>query len=115
MKEPFVAGTQWSGGWDRLRDVHNQAGPSAGRVYVNHVHWVNLTLFGLPRPLTIQIMREPVAREVSAFYYVMWGPRREEDMKKARKKMMRLTGLQEPPNINECVLPHLSRLMYAPR
>jgi len=101
MTHPFVRGTRWSGGWERLAQVHEQAGPLTGCVYVNHVRWANLTAFGLSRPLAVQMMREPVAREVSAFYFVMWGPRREEDMRKARKKMMHLTGLPQPPNINE--------------
>jgi hypothetical protein len=56
---------------------------------------------GLPEPLAINMMRDPLAREVSNFYYLMWGPRQETDMQKMRQKFQRLTHMDHPPTINE--------------
>jgi hypothetical protein len=55
----------------------------------------------MPQPVMINMMREPMARETSSFYYNMWGPRPDVDMVKARLFMMNMTGLDHPPTINE--------------
>lgn len=67
------------------------------------IYFFGLQDAGLPQPLAINIMREPIAREVSAFYYLMWGPRQEADMARSRRKFQRLTKLEHPPTINEYI------------
>jgi hypothetical protein len=72
-----------------------------GIAYVNHMKWVNFTAAGLPKPLAIQMLRHPIARQSSVYYYTMFGPRPEESMQKARMQHQRLTGLDRPPTFNE--------------
>jgi hypothetical protein len=103
LQAPFAPSTNWSSGWDRLSQLSANATAAHGQIYVNHVYWVNFTHAGLPQPLAIQMMREPGEREVSQYYYDLWGPRKVKDMNDARKAAMEATGLGHPPTINEYV------------
>ena len=132
LHDPFQAGTSSSEGWAELVSVVGAAAPRAPRleapppasraaleprgrrrgaagaaaptIYINHVWWPNLTAHDLPRPAgSFQLMREPVARAVSTFYFLLWGPRQEESMTRSRHSFMKQTGLDHPPTINEYV------------
>ena len=65
LQAPFARSTNWTSGWERISQLSANATAAHGRIYVNHMYWVNFTDAGLPRPLAIQMMREPGEREVS--------------------------------------------------
>lgn len=78
-------------------------------MYIQHTYWPNITS-DHKSPSFFQLMREPIAREVSSFYYKMYGPRPELSMVKAKSKFMRETKLPHPPSINE----HIAWMAKAP-
>jgi len=106
MDKPFAPDTAWTSGWDNLREKIQVAATGKHRplLYINHIHWTNFSKAGLQRPATyIQLMREPVGRVVSAFYFLMLGPRSAGKMVKSQHHAMKLLELDHPPTINEYV------------
>lgn len=119
MADPFIPGTEWSEGWDALRAAalgEWDKGPggnwskktdqsSAPRtIFINHMFWPDLAMApggALPAAHNIQMMREPVTREISGYYYLMYGPRPAAKMAATVKARRRLTGLDHAPTINE--------------
>ena len=121
MTEPFVPGTQWSEGWDALRAAalgewdkgpggnwskkNDAQDPRDSRtVFINHMFWPDLALApggALPAAHHIQMMREPVSREISAYYYLMYGPRPAGKMAAMVDSRRKDTGLDHTPTINE--------------
>uniref|UniRef100_A0A0K8UYD1 Heparan sulfate 2-O-sulfotransferase pipe n=1 Tax=Bactrocera latifrons TaxID=174628 RepID=A0A0K8UYD1_BACLA len=41
----------------------------AGSVYVEHIAWINFYDFGLPKPIYINLVRDPVERVISWYFY----------------------------------------------
>lgn len=39
-------------------------------IYIEHVNFINFTLFNLPKPIYINMIRDPIERIISWFYYV---------------------------------------------
>ncbi|KAL0271532.1 UNVERIFIED_CONTAM: hypothetical protein PYX00_008596 [Menopon gallinae] len=46
------------------------AGYEQPSVYVKHVCFINFTQFGLPQPIYVNLVRDPVERVISWYYYV---------------------------------------------
>ena len=42
----------------------------AGTVYIEHCNWLNFTKYHLPKPIYINLVRDPVERVISWFFYV---------------------------------------------
>jgi hypothetical protein len=106
MEKPFETNTSWTSGWKGLREQIELAGTAnhLPLLYMNHIYWTNFSEAGVQSPATyIQLIREPVGRVVSAFYYLMLGPRQEERMLKSQHRAMNLLSLDHPPTINEYV------------
>jgi hypothetical protein len=100
--EPFVPATNWSHGWNLMGKIMDSDEP---RVYINHVWWTNFTQARKPRPqFTMQIMRDVVSREVSTFYYGMWGPRAEAKMLEDQHSAMETLQMDHPPTVDDFVL-----------
>lgn len=38
--------------------------------YVEHLNWVNFTKFELPKPIYINLVRHPIQKVMSAYYYI---------------------------------------------
>ncbi|XP_067647744.1 heparan sulfate 2-O-sulfotransferase pipe isoform X7 [Eurosta solidaginis] len=38
--------------------------------YVEHLNWINFTEFGHPKPIYINLIRHPIDRVISAYYYI---------------------------------------------
>lgn len=41
-----------------------------GTVYIEHCNWLNFTKYHLPKPIYINLVRDPVERVISWFFYV---------------------------------------------
>lgn len=41
----------------------------APAAYVEHANWINFTQFGLPKPIYINLIRHPIDKVISAYYY----------------------------------------------
>ncbi|XP_017468034.1 PREDICTED: heparan sulfate 2-O-sulfotransferase hst-2-like, partial [Rhagoletis zephyria] len=60
-----------------LVDVENQRqtveeliGENVALSYVEHMNWINFTEFGQPKPIYINLVRHPIEKVVSAYYYI---------------------------------------------
>ncbi|XP_075160327.1 heparan sulfate 2-O-sulfotransferase pipe isoform X9 [Haematobia irritans] len=38
--------------------------------YVEHINWVNFTRFGFPKPIYVNLVRHPIEKVMSAYYYI---------------------------------------------
>uniref|UniRef100_A0A1I8PRZ0 Heparan sulfate 2-O-sulfotransferase pipe n=1 Tax=Stomoxys calcitrans TaxID=35570 RepID=A0A1I8PRZ0_STOCA len=38
--------------------------------YVEHINWVNFTKFDLPKPIYVNLVRHPIQKVMSAYYYI---------------------------------------------
>lgn len=109
-KQPFQSGTKWTVAWDELRkaalhtpvqDSRENPAPNS-TLFINHMSWPNLTAAGLPRPTgSFQVLRDPIDRVVSAYYYGMWGPRDKINMDAAKRKKMGQMNMTTPPTVNQ--------------
>uniref|UniRef100_A0A1I8Q9X9 Sulfotransferase domain-containing protein n=1 Tax=Stomoxys calcitrans TaxID=35570 RepID=A0A1I8Q9X9_STOCA len=41
-----------------------------GSVYISHVNWIDFDSFDLPKPIYVNMVRDPVERIISWFYYI---------------------------------------------
>lgn len=67
-------------------------------LYARHVYYLNFTEFNLTKPIYINMVRDPVDRFVSNFYFDQFGSFGQNVSKPIH-----------PQNINECVLKRLPR------
>lgn len=51
----------------RARHIFNQA---PGTVYIEHTSWIDFHHYNLPKPIFINLVRDPVERMISWYYYV---------------------------------------------
>ena len=52
-------------------------------------------------------MREPVSRVVSSYYYKMYGPRPEDQMRTVQVRRQKWASLPHEPSINEFIAHHV--------
>ncbi|EDW35294.1 GL20904 [Drosophila persimilis] len=50
--------------------VHQLTELSEPSVYVEHANWVNFTVHDMPRPIYINLVRHPIEKVISAYYYL---------------------------------------------
>lgn len=75
-------------------------------IYHRHTRFINFTEFALPQPTYINLVRNPVVRAVSEFYYKRWG-QRDQGLKNAEIKAR---AAQQDWDINQCLaLPRANR------
>lgn len=79
-------------------------------VFVSHMNWINFTEFGEPKPIYINMVRDPVERVISWFYYVRspWifvAQRRQRKQKMPNAKWMNT-------EFDECVEQNLPFCQY---
>ncbi|XP_075160326.1 heparan sulfate 2-O-sulfotransferase pipe isoform X8 [Haematobia irritans] len=48
-------------------EIHNVEGAMS---YVEHFNWLNFTKYGLPKPIYINLVRHPIQKVMSAYYYI---------------------------------------------
>jgi hypothetical protein len=69
-------------------------------LYDSHVRFLDFHEQGKPQPLYINLLREPVARAVSSYYYGFLSTDRPADSVEQRQK---IRGSQKDLDINECL------------
>eukprot|EP00038_Savillea_parva_P004479 m.138199 g.138199 ORF g.138199 m.138199 type:complete len:431 (+) comp11481_c0_seq2:32-1324(+) len=104
MQHPFQIDTEWTFAWKTLSSAKKKASRYVGAVFINHMVWVNFSKYGYHKPLAIQMVRDPVDRAVSSYYYGLWGrPEGDERMPRLRASYQETAGLNHTPTINEWV------------
>eukprot|EP00040_Diaphanoeca_grandis_P000781 m.16459 g.16459 ORF g.16459 m.16459 type:complete len:663 (-) comp11048_c0_seq2:42-2030(-) len=101
MMKPFDTSTRWSGGWLRLQQASTDM--DRKQIVINHMYYTNFTEHMLPQAMHMQIMREPVARDISEYNYLQYGPRDEGKMKSIQRARQSFTQLDTPPSVNKFI------------
>lgn len=60
-----------------------------GSIYIQHISWLNFTEFQLPKPIYINMVRDPVERVISWYYYVRGAYRNAIMFKKQPNKRVK--------------------------
>ncbi|XP_051868987.1 uronyl 2-sulfotransferase a isoform X1 [Pristis pectinata] len=71
-------------------------------LYTRHVHFLNFTRFGLEQPVHINIIRDPINRFVSNYFFRRFGDWRSE-----QNHQIRTPGMKDEErymDINDCIL-----------
>ncbi|XP_072360960.1 uronyl 2-sulfotransferase a isoform X3 [Scyliorhinus torazame] len=71
-------------------------------LYTRHVHFLNFTRFGLQQPVYINIIRDPINRFVSNYFFRRFGDWRSE-----QNHQIRTPGMKDEErylDINDCIL-----------
>ncbi|XP_067900603.1 uronyl 2-sulfotransferase a isoform X1 [Heterodontus francisci] len=71
-------------------------------LYTRHVHFLNFTRFGLEQPVYINIIRDPISRFVSNYFFRRFGDWRSE-----QNHQIRTPGMKDEErylDINDCIL-----------
>ncbi|XP_069788358.1 uronyl 2-sulfotransferase a [Narcine bancroftii] len=71
-------------------------------LYTRHVHFLNFTRFGLEQPVHINIIRDPINRFVSNYFFRRFGDWRSE-----QNHQIRTPGMKDQErymDINDCIL-----------
>lgn len=56
-------------------------------IYDKHVHFVNFSQYGYPMPVYVNTFRDPLARQISSYYYKRFlSPNQEDNIAKKEKK-----------------------------
>lgn len=102
MKKPFEVGTEWTDGWNVLKDV--LVNHTHRTVYINHMFWPDIatTLPTVRPPHYIQMVRNPAERLPSDYYYKYYGARAMmESRKSLLAEMQNVSFKGAVPDINE--------------
>uniref|UniRef100_UPI00398EDA34 uronyl 2-sulfotransferase a isoform X2 n=1 Tax=Pristiophorus japonicus TaxID=55135 RepID=UPI00398EDA34 len=71
-------------------------------LYTRHVHFLNFTRFGLEQPVYMNIIRDPISRFVSNYFFRRFGDWRSE-----QNHQIRTPGMKDEErylDINDCIL-----------
>ncbi|XP_067845441.1 uronyl 2-sulfotransferase a isoform X2 [Heptranchias perlo] len=71
-------------------------------LYTRHVHFLNFTRFGVEQPVYINIIRDPISRFVSNYFFRRFGDWRSE-----QNHQIRTPGMKDEErylDINDCIL-----------
>eukprot|EP00045_Choanoeca_perplexa_P012674 m.139685 g.139685 ORF g.139685 m.139685 type:complete len:254 (-) comp16094_c0_seq5:2175-2936(-) len=79
---------------NRIANIFNKDGKV---LYDQHIRYLNLTAYGVKQPAYINMVREPVGRLVSTYYFARTGTHSKRDQIRA------LLGEQADWSINECI------------
>ena len=69
--------------------------------YVEHTNWINFTELELPRPIYMNMIRHPLERVISAYYYLRTTAARNNQSK--RPQLMSISQDNIQLSFNECV------------
>nr|XP_014349730.1 PREDICTED: uronyl 2-sulfotransferase-like [Latimeria chalumnae] len=71
-------------------------------LFTRHIHFLNFTRFGMEQPVHINIIRDPVSRFLSNYFFRRFGDWRSE-----QNRMIRTPGMKDEErylDIDECIL-----------
>ncbi|XP_017840006.1 uncharacterized protein LOC108597898 [Drosophila busckii] len=89
------------------------AGLEEGSVYIRHINWLDFDEFDLPHPIYINMVRDPVERVISWFYYARSSYKNAIEFRKAPNKKMKPVSWYKK-NFNECVRSGDPECQYVP-
>ncbi|EDV97964.1 GH14412 [Drosophila grimshawi] len=84
-----------------------------GTVYVEHTSWIDFNAFNLPKPIFINLVRDPVERMISWYYYVRNSYRNAIYYRKNPKAPLKPTAWFKK-SFNDCVRSGDPECQYVP-
>lgn len=81
---------------ERITDLED------GSVYVSHVNWIDFAAFDLPKPIYVNMVRDPVERVISWYYYVRSSYRNAVFFQKFPQREVKPAEWYKK-NFNDCV------------
>ncbi|XP_048391406.1 uronyl 2-sulfotransferase a [Stegostoma tigrinum] len=87
---------------EQLELINNISLGEQPYLYTRHVHFLNFTRFGLEQPVYINIIRDPINRFVSNYFFRRFGDWRSE-----QNHQIRTPGMKDEErylDINDCIL-----------
>ncbi|KAL7734363.1 hypothetical protein ACLKA6_010698 [Drosophila palustris] len=89
------------------------AGLDEGTVYIRHINWLDFDEFDLPKPIYINMVRDPVERVISWFYYARSSYKNAIEYRKSPNKKIKPESWYKK-NFNECVRSGDPECQYVP-
>ncbi|XP_017957433.1 heparan sulfate 2-O-sulfotransferase pipe-like isoform X3 [Drosophila navojoa] len=89
------------------------AGLDEGTFYIRHINWLDFSEFDLPLPIYINMVRDPVERVISWFYYARSSYKNAIEYRKSPNKRIKPESWYKK-NFNECVRSGDPECQYVP-
>lgn len=106
-EHPWEPNTEYTDQWKALKQLIQVRSRRERIVYVNHVLWPNFTNIVTNNDqnfAAINVMRDPISRYISGYYYLMYGPRDPTRILSHQSYMMKTLNITHLPDINEFIL-----------
>ncbi|XP_067647740.1 heparan sulfate 2-O-sulfotransferase pipe isoform X4 [Eurosta solidaginis] len=84
-----------------------------GSVYIEHVNWIDFEIFNLPKPIYINLVRDPVERVISWYFYARGAYKNAIEYRKDPYKPLKPTEWYTK-DFNECVRNGDPECQYVP-
>lgn len=84
-----------------------------GSVYIEHVNWLDFEKFDLPKPIYINLVRDPVERVISWYFYARGAYKNAIEYRKDPNKPTRSTHWYKK-DFNKCVRSGDPECQYVP-
>ncbi|XP_068148915.1 heparan sulfate 2-O-sulfotransferase pipe-like [Drosophila tropicalis] len=84
-----------------------------GTMYIEHINWIDFDEFDLPKPIYINMVRDPVERVISWFYYVRSSYKNAIEYRKFPNRKIKPTSWYKK-NFNDCVRSGDPECQYIP-
>ncbi|KAH8408066.1 hypothetical protein KR222_008433 [Zaprionus bogoriensis] len=84
-----------------------------GTIYIRHINWLDFDEFDLPKPIYINMVRDPVERVISWFYYARSSYKNAVEYRKAPNKKIKPESWYKK-NFNDCVRSGDPECQYVP-
>lgn len=84
-----------------------------GTFYIRHINWIDFDEFDLPKPIYINMVRDPVERVISWFYYARSSYKNAVEYRKMPNKRIKPASWYKK-NFNDCVRSGDPECQYVP-
>ncbi|XP_030387991.1 heparan sulfate 2-O-sulfotransferase pipe-like [Scaptodrosophila lebanonensis] len=84
-----------------------------GTFYIEHINWLDFEDFDLPKPIYMGMVRDPIERVISWFYYVRGSYKNAIEYRKFPNKRIRPAAWYKK-NFNDCVRSGDPECQYVP-
>ncbi|KAH8360367.1 hypothetical protein KR200_002905, partial [Drosophila serrata] len=84
-----------------------------GTMYIEHINWLNFDEFDLPKPIYINLVRDPVERVISWYFYARGAYKNAIEYKKKPDQKLRPESWYKK-NFNDCVRSGDPECQYVP-
>ncbi|XP_059219912.1 heparan sulfate 2-O-sulfotransferase pipe-like isoform X3 [Stomoxys calcitrans] len=99
--------------WEQRKLAETISNLDEGSVYIEHVNWLDFDEFELPKPIYINMVRDPVERIISWYYYVRGSYKNAIEFNRNPDKPVQPESWYKK-NFNDCVRNGDPECQYVP-